>query len=395
MSAFRQISRSLVMAIAVGGLLMGGCGSVSETGESSPSQPAPGSPPEDRFALNAASDPLDFSIIELNVICSADYDDPAEQANLFCLVRDQDNNDLLDLNKYNFAVAVEPATAARAVDAASTEVSLTRVTGVQETVVAIIIDKSGSMLGDKLQAAKNAAKVFVDGLDTVGGDRAAVIAFSDDAQIVQSLTGDKDKLKAAIDSLAADGATNLGGGVIEAVRAVGARPGKRGAILLTDGDDTVDPVTARPVADAASPFGWSGGWIGDAGSTRWRGIQLAQEIDLPVYTIGFQIAADSAAAVDLEVFALATGAAANPGEQPFLPADEGELTAAFTTIQAELEARTPLDTYLYAFPYPRPLFSNLLKPKTSVVIPVRTGVLYQNGNGLLRDKFGSSFEIAF
>jgi hypothetical protein len=387
--------RPLTTAIVAAGLLLGGCGSVVDSGESSPDQPAPGQPPADLFALNAVADPLDFAVTSLKVICSADYDDPVEQANAFCLVRDQDNNDLLGLNKYNFAVSVDPARAAKAVDPRSSAVVLTRVTAVESQVVAIIIDKSGSMEGDKLQAAKTAAKTFVDGLDTAGGDRAAVVAFSDDAQIVQPLTGDTEKIKAAIDALAAEGATNLGGAVIEAVRAVGARPGRRGAILLTDGDDTVDTVTGRPVEDPSSSFGWSGGWVGDAGSARWRGVELAQEIDLPVYTIGFQLAAGSDGAIDLEIFARATGAATGPGEQPFLPATEAELIAVFQTIQTELEASDPLDTYLYAFPYPRPLFSNLLKPKASVVVPVRTGVMFRNGNGLLRAKFGSSFEIVF
>ncbi len=71
----------------------------------------------------------------------------------------------------------------------------------------ILIDRSGSMAGDKLDNVKKAADRLVRMI--YPGDRVSVVKFSDDANIVDSFTEDKDLLKSSIDKLQAGGSTQF------------------------------------------------------------------------------------------------------------------------------------------------------------------------------------------
>ncbi len=94
---------------------------------------------------------------------------------------------------------------------------------VQEGTVILALDVSGSMLAEDLQpnrmeAAKEAAKAFVSkqGTDV----RLGVVAFSGDAQIVQTPTNDKDLVVAAIDRLHPQRATAIGRGMLASLDAI-------------------------------------------------------------------------------------------------------------------------------------------------------------------------------
>lgn len=94
---------------------------------------------------------------------------------------------------------------------------------VQEGTVILAIDVSGSMLAEdlkpnRMEAAKAAAKAFVDrqGADVSLG----VVAFSGDAQIVQSPTKDHDLVIAAINRLRPQRATAIGRGILASLDAI-------------------------------------------------------------------------------------------------------------------------------------------------------------------------------
>jgi Ca-activated chloride channel family protein len=94
---------------------------------------------------------------------------------------------------------------------------------VQEGTVILAIDVSGSMLAQDLQpsridAAKAAAKAFVarQGADVKLG----VVAFSGDAQIVQTPTKDHDLVNAAINRLQPQRATAIGRGILASLDAI-------------------------------------------------------------------------------------------------------------------------------------------------------------------------------
>jgi Ca-activated chloride channel family protein len=126
--------------------------------------------------------------------------------------------------------------------------------------MAIVIDHSGSMAGEKIQQARQAARGIVDRL--TADDRVALIQYDDDAQVlVASIAMDaegKRRMREAIDRIADDGGTNLHGGMMlgigEAKRAMGGERVNR-VVLLSDGQanvGVVDPVAiARDASNAA------------------------------------------------------------------------------------------------------------------------------------------------
>jgi Ca-activated chloride channel family protein len=106
--------------------------------------------------------------------------------------------------------------------------------------LALILDRSGSMQGDKLRYVKQAAGHVLDLLDE--RDRVAVVAYDD--QVTLIAPGDsvteraRAELKRKIDELRPGGWTDLAGGWLEGCREVAERlaaDGLNRALLLTDG----------------------------------------------------------------------------------------------------------------------------------------------------------------
>jgi hypothetical protein len=106
--------------------------------------------------------------------------------------------------------------------------------------VALVLDGSGSMGGEKNYSTRQAANVFVDNMDGVN-DRAAVIWFDSRDTLVQGLTANKTLLKAAIDSLPATGTTAAWdatySGILELLAHANGNDTCGAVILLTDGND--------------------------------------------------------------------------------------------------------------------------------------------------------------
>jgi Ca-activated chloride channel family protein len=94
---------------------------------------------------------------------------------------------------------------------------------VQEGTVILALDVSGSMLAEdlkpnRMEAAKDAAKAFVD---RQGADvKLGVVAFSGDAQIVQTPTKDHTLVIAAINRLRPQRATAIGRGMLASLDAI-------------------------------------------------------------------------------------------------------------------------------------------------------------------------------
>src|SRR4051812_9126595 len=106
--------------------------------------------------------------------------------------------------------------------------------------LALILDRSGSMQGDKLRYVQQAACHVLDMLDQ--RDRIAVVAYDDQvtliapSQLVSAQT--REELKRKINDLRPGGWTDLSGGWLEGCREVAERltsDGVHRALLLTDG----------------------------------------------------------------------------------------------------------------------------------------------------------------
>ncbi len=106
----------------------------------------------------------------------------------------------------------------------------------------LVIDRSGSMTGEKIEMAKDAAKAAVELLSP--RDYAGVVAFDDQAFWVAEMTSavDKDALLQRIATLQPGGGTNIAAGLELGFSQISASPAKiKHVILLTDGVSTPGP----------------------------------------------------------------------------------------------------------------------------------------------------------
>jgi Ca-activated chloride channel homolog len=122
--------------------------------------------------------------------------------------------------------------------------------------LAIVIDRSGSMAGDRLEYAKNAAIGIVERLDS--RDRVALVQYDDNAQVVvSSIPADragKDLLRGAVRELVVGGSTNLHEGMTlgrdEVQRTLASGQVSR-IILLSDGRANAGVIDQGAIADTA------------------------------------------------------------------------------------------------------------------------------------------------
>lgn len=101
--------------------------------------------------------------------------------------------------------------------------------------VALVIDRSGSMMGQPITDAKNAASTFVGLMQ--GNDQSAVVSFSHQPRTDHTFSHDINALKAAIATIDAAGGTAIFDALIHAVYLMNASMKNRAIILLTDGAD--------------------------------------------------------------------------------------------------------------------------------------------------------------
>lgn len=109
--------------------------------------------------------------------------------------------------------------------------------------MALVLDRSGSMSGAKLEDARRAAHRFVELLD--GRDELAFITFSDQVESTELLTmtdANKVTVHGAIDAVTASGATYLSGGIERGTSALAMARGARRMVVVSDGQPTVGAV---------------------------------------------------------------------------------------------------------------------------------------------------------
>ncbi len=130
--------------------------------------------------------------------------------------------------------------------------------------VVLAIDVSGSMAGNPLSRAKQAATAFVNSLGP--GDQAALFSFASDVRPLSGFSNDRARLADGINSLQAGGSTVLYDAVQTAAYVGRSATAPRKAIvLLTDGQN--DSPTSQGTADSSIAAAKGGG--------------------VPVFTIGF------------------------------------------------------------------------------------------------------------
>lgn len=116
--------------------------------------------------------------------------------------------------------------------------------------VVLLLDESGSMRGEPLEAAKAAARSFIQAMRPA--DRVAVIAFSSEPRLLTDFTSDPAVLMGAVDALSASGETALYDGLIRAARMFQEGEAARFITVLSDGGDTTSINAIDTAAEAVS-----------------------------------------------------------------------------------------------------------------------------------------------
>ena len=115
--------------------------------------------------------------------------------------------------------------------------------------VAIAIDRSFSMAGDRLAIAKEAARAFL--ADLRAEDESMVIAVGSRTEVVAPLTRDRAAQTAALAKLDAFGTTGLYDSVIAAIDAIQPARGRRALVVLSDGSDRYSSATSAQTLERA------------------------------------------------------------------------------------------------------------------------------------------------
>ncbi|HVQ34852.1 MAG TPA: VWA domain-containing protein, partial [Candidatus Bathyarchaeia archaeon] len=101
--------------------------------------------------------------------------------------------------------------------------------------IAVVLDTSLSMEGEKLKSAIESAVAFLDILQP--GDEGLVVTFSDDAAVKQDLTSNRAELEQSIRAAQARGGTSLYDAIFKASQRLAEFDGRRVLLLLSDGRD--------------------------------------------------------------------------------------------------------------------------------------------------------------
>ncbi len=102
--------------------------------------------------------------------------------------------------------------------------------------IAFVVDASGSMRGNNIGNAKTALNSFLDSLQD--NDEAALISFNQKAFLLNNFTSSRVPVSNSIDSLQAEGGTNVNSGLVMALDIFEERENdrKKIVVLLCDGD---------------------------------------------------------------------------------------------------------------------------------------------------------------
>ena len=115
--------------------------------------------------------------------------------------------------------------------------------------VALGIDRSWSMAGDKLRLAKQASQSFLRALKP--DDRSMVVAINNDAEVVAPLTMDRVNQGRAVEALDPWSTTALHDAIIATLDRLASEPGRQALVIFSDGTDRYSKASAAQVVEHA------------------------------------------------------------------------------------------------------------------------------------------------
>jgi tight adherence protein B len=202
--------------------------------------------------------------------------------------------------------------------------------------VVLALDVSGSMIGEPMVSAINAARRFVQTVQP--GVRVGLVTFSDGATVVQGLTDQPQRLLQPLQGLSAGGETALYDAVSRAA-SMFSGDAQRNIVLLSDGGDTASAQSLQQAADEVSEAGATVFSVG------WR----TSETDIAVLrTLSKETGGRYASAGSADVESLYRGLAAELSNQYVL--EYGSKSSGGNEISISVEGSWGNDTALVLFP---------------------------------------------
>ena len=114
----------------------------------------------------------------------------------------------------------------------------------------LVLDMSGSVRGVKLDALKDAARAFLDGLRE--GEQAAFVAFREEVLLLEPFTADRARVQRALVEVQPRGSTALCDAVYAALRLREPGPRRSAVVVFSDGIDNMSWLAPSEVVEAAS-----------------------------------------------------------------------------------------------------------------------------------------------
>jgi Ca-activated chloride channel homolog len=115
--------------------------------------------------------------------------------------------------------------------------------------VAVAIDRSFSMEGQRLATAKSAARLFLGELRA--DDESMVVAIGSRTDVVAPLSRSRESQLTALAAIDAFGTTGLYDSIVASIDHIQPARGRRALVLLSDGDDRYSTVTATQALERA------------------------------------------------------------------------------------------------------------------------------------------------
>ncbi len=115
--------------------------------------------------------------------------------------------------------------------------------------VALGIDRSWSMAGDKLRLAKQASQSFLRALKP--DDRSMIVAINNEAEVVAPLTMDRFNQGRAVEALDPWSTTALHDAIIATLDRLAPEPGRQALVIFSDGTDRYSKASAAQVVERA------------------------------------------------------------------------------------------------------------------------------------------------
>jgi len=216
------------------------------------------------------------------------------QIRIYLTASDERGTPLKGLNVGNFS-AHEDGKAVRVYEVFPLE------RGEEPLSVVLAIDRSGSMRGDPIRDARQAAVDFIKEMRRI--DRVGAVSFDDHVTVISRLSSDKGPLLKAIAKITVGKDTALNDAIVKSLALLSPVTGRRAVVVLTDGKENRSK------------------------ASRKEAINKARAIGVPVITVGLGAEVDASA---LEAIAARTGG------RSFFAQESSELPSLYRAIARQL-----------------------------------------------------------